>query len=200
MPLDEKSLEELKLAEARLYQRIFASEYALNQQIAIHQAQEIFLAEWKYRLLAIAQRYENNPIQFCDECLINGKDWFTPPEDASPQQVRELLEFAPDMSSMMTEPVDLNEVDGKMILKRLQLLTAKPPGRKQSEEFGKALEWKGAGKNIHEICLELKIPGYEKMGSSARRVEHQRIRSGISRLEQKQKQNDISQRSRNIPR
>jgi hypothetical protein len=197
MPLDEKTLEELKIAEARFYQQMFASEYLLNQQRAIHLAQVEFLADWENRLLPIAQRYENNPVQFCDEILIKGKDWFTPPEDATPQQVRELLKVVPDMTSMITEPVDLNEVDGKMILKRLQTLTAKPPGRKQSEEFGKALELKRAGMSIQQICRE-RNPSYAQMKSVARRNEEERMRSGIARREQKEKIKSQSQR--NTPR
>jgi hypothetical protein len=195
MPLDENTLQELKLSQARFFQQMWASQYAMHQQRSMHEAQKEYLAAWESWLLPLAQRYENNPVQFCETVM--GQDWFTPPEDVTTQQVRELLKMSPDLTKLFTAPVDLSKVDGKMLLKRLQTFTAKPPGRKPSEEFGRALELKRAGKNIHEICFKL-VADYEKMGSVAQRVAHQRIRSGISRLEQKEK--DGSQRSRNTLR
>jgi hypothetical protein len=200
MPIDEKILAELKLAAARSLQQQFASEYFFTESRKQHEAQAIFLPVWEKYLLPLARHYEKNPVLFCEKVLGLEPDWFAPPEGTTPRQAQEALEMALDITSFFTGPLDMNKLDGKGILKRLQKFTANPPGRKQSKDFGRALELKRAGKNIHEICLELKITGYEKMGRNARRVVHQRIRSGIYRLEQKQKQKDISQRSRNTPR
>lgn len=188
MQFDEKTLAELKLAEARVYQQMWASEYQLKLQRAIHQAQAIKLADWENRLLPLAQRYENNPIQFCNEVCKEKTDWFSPPENVTQHQVRELLKMLPDITSMITEPVDLNKWDGKKLFKQLQTLAAKPPGRKPKPEYETALELQRAKRSIDQICREL-TPGYGQMKSVARRNEQERMRSGIARLEQKSQRN-----------
>jgi len=185
MPIEEKILAELKLAYARSLQQLYASEHALNESRKVHQAQAIFLPFWEKSLLPRARRYKKNPIRFCERVLGLGPDWFTVPEGITTYQVREMLKMAPEMTSMITEPVDMSKLDGKMILKRLQTLAAKTPGRKSNPEFERAVELRRAGKSIHQICL--KNPAYKQMSPDARRSERERVRNGIKRCARKAK-------------
>ena len=195
MALDEKTLAEMKLVEARLYQQSFASEYCLNLFRLEHKARNLLLADWETRLLSLARRYKKNPERFCERVM--GPDWFTPSKEVSLRSVRELFKMAPAITSILSEPQEISGLDGKKFLKHLQTLATKPPGRKGSEKFEKALELRQAGKNFHTICLELN-PSYAHMSPPNRRNERERMRSGVSRLEQKPK--NKSQGSRNTPR
>jgi hypothetical protein len=195
VPLDEKTLGELKLAAAHLYQQLFASENLLNLSRTEQEVRNHVLADWENRLLPIARRHEKNPVRFCETVM--GPNWFTAPTEVSSRSVRELLKMAPAITGILSAPQDLSGVDGRQLLKHLQTLAAKQPRRKSSEMFGQALQLREKGKTFHKICLELN-PTYAQISPANRRTERERMRSGVSRLQQKAK--NKSKGSRNTPR
>ena len=187
LPLDEKTLAEWRVAAASNLQRCVSSESFFNLARSSHQVPEQCLVYWESRLLPSARRYKN-PVRFCEKMLGIRAEDYALPDGTTARQVQALIWMTSELTTLMTGPMDLVSWDGKFFLKCLQILTAKPPGRKQSDEYSKALELKRAGKSTHRICLALN-PAYEQMSSAARRNERNRIESGIKRREEKEKSN-----------
>lgn len=195
MPVDEKKLQELKLAVARLIQQWAASKKLMNIVRLSGQASEECLADWENRLMPLARRSKKNPVLYCERVLVDGPDWFSLPKGTTSRQVRVLLEIVHAITSFFSEVKGIDELDGKMILKWFQTLTQEPPGRPRKEEFERALELKRSKKGIRAICRELNREAYAQMDDAAKLIEHHRVQSGIARLEQKQK--DKTQVTRN---
>lgn len=183
VPLDDKTLSELKLALARLFQRMFASDSIWNHfqwmcNVSKH------LLPFRKELQHLARRHEKNALRFCEKAM--GPHWFEPPNDASQRQVRELLKIVSDIPMFPPALEEISRLDGKLLLKQLQTLAARPGGRKPLAIYAKALALRKTTPplSFHKICLRLN-PAYADMKSAAKRSERERIRSGVTRLEKK---------------
>ena len=92
MPLDETTIVELKLAQARLFQQLFAT----NSTWTIYESQYRALAELlknRKRLQALARRHKNDPERFCEK--VKGKNWFVPPTRLSKRQIQASFDHLP---------------------------------------------------------------------------------------------------------
>lgn len=181
MLIDEKTLAELKLAQARMFQQMYASQDLLNRTRLDHERMKRFLTDWEDRLLPIARRYRNNPLRFCEKVM--GKEWFTPPPALTASQVQQFAASIPEFSSLLiAPPADLGKIDGRNVLGQLQRLAGNPPGRKRLRLYEVASQLRKEGISVHEICLRL-LPSYRQMSPYERRNARERVRSGMARLE-----------------
>jgi len=182
MPLEDGVLGELKIAQARIVQQVFASDALLEWFRFEHACRERMLTDWEKRLRSLARRHRSNPVRFCE--LVMGHHWFASPIEGTPRQVSELLKLLTEISVFVGAPLDTGRVDGKALLKRLQVLAARPPGRKRSESYARAFQLRQQGKSFHDICKQLN-PAYRLMSPADRRNDRERMRSGVARLERK---------------
>jgi hypothetical protein len=177
-PLDNKTLADLKLAQARFQQQVFASDSTWNHLLQMYQICTRVLPHRK-ELQSFAQRHEKSPIRFCERLM--GRDWFEPPKQMSARQAQTVLEAAPLSTKLLTAPHDMQEADARMLLKVMRTLAARPPGRKRLEIYAKALELRNAGRPFHQICKQL-VPSYAIISSAERRAKREQMRSGVARL------------------
>jgi hypothetical protein len=196
VPLDEKTLSELKLAQARAFQQWFASDNVWNLFQEMREVYEGLLSLGK-KLQPLARRHKNNPVRFCEKTL--GPRWFETPDRASARQVQELLKIFSVIQQFPTAPEELARLNGKQLLKHLQTLAAGAPGRKPAEIHARALLLRRAHPKMgmHQICLQLN-PAYAAMSAADKRDERERIRSGLRR--RKKKAAIRAQAPRNTPR
>jgi hypothetical protein len=179
MPLlDDRTLADLKLAEARFQQQLWASDSTWNQLLQMYQICLRVLPHRK-QLQSLAQRHEGRPIRLCERLM--GRDWFEPPRLLSARQAQSVLDAAPQFTQLLTAPQDMQGADAWMLLKLMRTLGARRPGRKRLEIYAKALELRNAGQPFHQICKQL-IPNYVIMSSAERRAKREQMRSGVARL------------------
>jgi len=177
-----KDLPDLKLDLARFLQQTFASDDVWNKAQLQYLQAAAFLAD-RQRLQPIARRYRKNPIRFCEREL--GANWFeTVVLTTHKYQVQALSEILSTATKFLGSPELPTDADAKQMISYWRRLAARAPGRKLSEEFPRAYELRKQGKTFHQICLLL-IPAYAQMSPTKRRNERERMRSGVTRLEQK---------------
>lgn len=177
-PLDDKTLSDLKLAQAQFQQQLWASDSTWNQLLQMYQVCLRVLPIQK-ELQPLAQRYHKRPIRFCERLM--GRDWFEPPKQLSARQAQTVLEAAPQFTKLLTAPHEMQEADARLLLKMMRTLAARPPGRKRLEIYAKALELRNVGQPFHQICKQL-VPEYSTVSSVERRARREQMRSGVARL------------------
>lgn len=181
--LDTKTLSELKLAGARFYQRLYASDDTWNHFESVVEVYKQVLPS-RRKLQRLARRHEKSPSRFCERMM--GPNWFEPPKNLSRHQIRALLKISSTMSMLALAPEEIGPLDGKPMLNLLQTLTARLGGRKPLEIYAKARELAKTNPpmSFHRICLQLN-PAYAGMTPAEKRSERERMRSGVTRLKRK---------------
>ena len=177
--LDEKTLNELKLAQARFYQNLFSSDALWNELLKTYWGCVRVLSD-RGRLQPLAKRHERNPVRFCERIM--GRRWFEPPKGASTRQVQTMLKASPAIARFLTMPQGIEDADAKRFIKILNTLASRPAGRKRSEIYAKAMALRQSGTDYHRICMKL-IPAYKTLSSFERRAKRDAMRTGVSRLQ-----------------
>lgn len=177
-PLDDKTLADLKLAQARFQQRLLASDSTWHNLLEMYQMC-IRVLPLREKLQSLAQRHERSPIRFCERLM--GRDWFEPPKQLSARQAQTVLDALPQFTKLLTASHGVQDADARMLLKVMRTLAARPPGRKRLEIYAKALELRNAAQPFHQICKQL-VTSYAIMSSAERRAKREQMRSGVARL------------------
>lgn len=179
-PIDPTALAEFKSAQALVFQRWVASDKTWDGIKQTYEAYKYLLTIRK-KLQALARRCENNPQRFCE--VFMGKSWASEPTGVSSRQIKQLTALAADVTEFSTSQTEISDVEARQLLKRLQSLSTRKPGRKPSAIYLKARALRQATPrpDFHEICLKLN-PTYSKMKAHERRAERERVRSGLRRL------------------
>jgi len=121
-PLDDKTATNLKLAEARFQQQLFASDSTWDHLLQMHQICKRVLPHRK-AIQSLAQRCQKNPVRFCE--MLVGRNWFEPPKQLSARQAQTLLDAAPQITRSLAAPHEMQEVDARLFLKMVRTLSAK---------------------------------------------------------------------------
>jgi len=179
--IDDDTIAEVKLAQARQWQQLFAPDGYWDLMLQMYQASAWLLSkrqEWQ----PLAKRHKNSPLRFCEKTL--GPEWFKLPQGASRRQVQALLKAAPDITRGLTSPQEISDSDGNSFLTFFRTLAARQPGRKPLGIYVRALALRQENPpwRFHKICQELN-PKYSQMAPHQRRTERERIRSGVARLQ-----------------
>src|SRR5271165_3022745 len=177
--LDDKTLNELKIQQARLHQRLWASDDTWDELLATYRRCVAILLD-RGRLQPLAKRYEKNPIRFCEKIM--GRGWFEPPKETSPLKIQTILRISPAITEFLAAPHNVDDSTAREVIKTLRTLAARPAGRKRYESFAKAMALYQSGKNYHLICMKL-IPAYKTMSPPERRAKRDAMRTGVRRLE-----------------
>jgi len=178
---DDRLLAEFKLTQARAYQQYFASDKFWEQIALLHRAYaELLTMRQKFQRLA--RRCKNDPVRFCES--LQGKEWFNPPRNATRRQLHIVSQL--NLGDLLTHPENIQSMDPGALLKSLQGLTARPPGRKRKSIFAEALKLRKMNPptSYHKICLHLNT-AYAGMSAHQRRAERERVRSGVTRLQRR---------------
>ena len=176
--LDEKTLNELKLTQARFYQNLFASDAIWNELLKTYWGCVRVLSD-RERLQPLAKRHENNPIRFCEKVM--GRGWFEQPKEGSTRQLQTLLQASPIITEFVTTPHGIEDANARQVIKILSTLTARPAGRKRAEIYARAMALRQSGMSFHRICREL-VPTYKNMSAPERRTKRDAMRAGVTRL------------------
>lgn len=176
--LDEKTLNELKLSQARFYQNLFASDALWNELLKTYWSCVRVLSD-RERLQPLAKRHEKNPVRFCERVM--GRGWFEPPTGVSTRQVQTILKASPAITGFLTVPQGTKDANAKQFIKILNTLAARPAGRKRAEIYAKAMALYQSGISLHRICIDL-VPTYKDMSAPERSAKRKAMRAGVSRL------------------
>lgn len=177
--LDDKTLNDIKLQQARLHQKLWASDSTWNELIATYRRCIDILSD-RERLQPLAKRYEKNPVRFCERIM--GRGWFEPPKEASVLKVQTILRMSPAITEFLAAPHSVDDATAREVIKTLNTLAARPAGRKRSEIYATAMALHQSGKNYHLICMKLN-PAYKTMSPPERRAKRDAMRTGVSRLQ-----------------
>jgi hypothetical protein len=183
VPLDDKTVSELKLAQAQLFHRFLAADSTWDNFQSMYNFCKHLLPLRKV-LQDLARRHETNATRFCEKVM--GRHWFKPSNDTSPRQAKALLKILPRIPMFPAARGEISKLDSKLLLRQLQALASRPGGRKPLGIYAEALALRKTNPplSFHEICRRLN-PAYAGMNSAAKRSERERIRSGVTRLVKK---------------
>ena len=177
-----RSLNSLKWEIAKRWCNFFGNNLTYDNALRFYQNSAILLLNRK-RLQRLAQKYQKQPIEFCERAF--GKDFLATPKDFPKSKEPVLWEMLPVMDACLGGDVSaLSEKDRKAIPKMLASLMADQRGRKRRQIYEQAALLAQQGKGIHEICLKLH-PTYKDRSSLERRAIREQMRSGIKRALQR---------------
>jgi len=178
-PLDDKTLADFKLSQARTWQQFFASD-GYWKQLPLFIQNGIIVLRSRKKLQALARRYEKRPICFCERLM--GRHWFDIPKGVSARQLLTFSEIFSHLPEVLNDPAILSQLDPQLVVRTVKALTARPLGRRRLEIYAKASELRDQGKAIHQICILL-VHGYTIMSAAERSVKRGQMRSGIARFQ-----------------